>query len=56
MTAQGAADEVQRALQRWRLDGGDHAAAPTVATRTIAWAPVVLVVLSVALGVATLLP
>ena len=56
VTAQGAADEVQRALQRWRLDGGEHPGAPTVATRTFAWAPVVLVVLTVALGVAALLP
>lgn len=56
VTAQGAADEVQRALQRWRLDGGEHPGAPTVATRTIAWVPVVLVILTVALGVAALLP
>lgn len=41
-TAQGVADEVQRAFQRWRLDGG-QLSGPTeqvVATKQPAWVPV----------------
>lgn len=50
-TAQGVADEVQRAFQRWRLDGGELSGSATGARaeQRLAWAPVL------ALGVAVVL-
>ena len=70
-TAQGVADEVQRALQRWRLDGGEldpgargeHAATPAgEATdppgrpvQRPAWGAVVVLAVAVALVVLALL-
>lgn len=57
-TAQTAADEVLRALGRWRLEGGEAAAdapdAPRV-TQTVAWPAVVALGLAIALAVAALL-
>lgn len=51
-TAQGVADEAQRALQRWRLDGGQLQPSPTRAVQRISWPAVA--VLSVALVLAVL--
>lgn len=51
-TAQGVADEVQRALQRWRLDGGQLESSPTRARQSFSWPAVV--VLSVAAVLAVL--
>lgn len=53
MSAQGVADEVQRALQRWRLDGGELRSAPTGqeprVTQRISWSSAVVLGCAVAL-------
>lgn len=54
VTAQGVADEVQRALQRWRLDGGElvDSAAPTAPARVsqrVSWSSAVVLALAVGL-------
>lgn len=55
VTAQGVADEVQRALQRWRLDGGQLAAAPTRPVQSVSWPTVVVLSAALALGVLAVL-
>lgn len=57
ISAQGVADEVQRALQRWRLDGGQLAAptatdGPARVTQRVSWSSAV--VLAVAAGLLVL--
>lgn len=57
VAAQGVADEVQRALQRWRLDGGQLAAstaatAPARVTQRVSWSSAA--VLAVAAGLLVL--
>lgn len=57
-TAQGVADEVQRALQRWRLDGGqleDRAVAATRAVQSVAWPAVTVLSVAVVLSVLAVL-
>lgn len=59
VTAQGVADEVQRTLQRWRLDGGELGAgtgeaAPRVVQR-VSWSSATVLVLAVGLLVLALL-
>ena len=68
-TAQGVADEVQRALQRWRLDGGELApdgggdlapggkdpVPPVAPVQRPAWGAVVVLAVAVALVVLALL-
>jgi hypothetical protein len=57
-TAQGVADEVQRALQRWRLDGGqlgDHDASATRAVQTVSWPAVTALSVAVVLSVLAVL-
>ncbi len=60
ITAQGVADEVQRALQRWRLDGGQlapthGAAAAAGVTQRISWSAAVVLALAVGLLVLAVL-
>jgi hypothetical protein len=40
VTAQGVTDEVLRAMQRWRLDGGEPAGDPPPVVRRVSWAAV----------------
>lgn len=57
-TAQGVSDEVHRALQRWRLDGGEaraHGQGTDVVTRQPAWSAVVVLTLALILFVVALL-
>ena len=54
-TAQGVADEVQRALQRWRLDGGQLEDSPTRATQQVAWPAVVALSVALVLSVLAVL-
>lgn len=59
VSAQGVADEVQRALQRWRLDGGELTAGATDGTagvsQRISWSSAVVLGLAVALLVLAVL-
>lgn len=55
VTAQGVADEVQRALQRWRLDGGQLADSPTRASQTVSWPAVTVLSVATALAVLAVL-
>lgn len=57
VTAQGVADEVQRALQRWRLDGGqiEGRAASDRAAQTLSWPAVLVIGLAVVLAVLAVL-
>lgn len=57
-TAQGVADEVQRALQRWRLDGGqlgEQDASRTRAVQTVSWPAVTVLSVAVVLSVLAVL-
>ncbi|ANS80508.1 integral membrane protein [Serinicoccus hydrothermalis] len=55
-TAQGVADEAQRALQRWRLDGGELQGSLDAAQTRLAWPPIVVLAVAICLaGVAILL-
>ncbi|WP_022920380.1 hypothetical protein [Ornithinimicrobium pekingense] len=52
ITAQGVADEVQRALQRWRLDGGQLTAVagePSRVTQRVSWSSAAVLALAVGL-------
>lgn len=55
VTAQGAADDVLRALQRWRLDGGERPDAPTEVRQAVSWPAVVVLGTAVALAVLAVL-
>lgn len=59
VSAQGVADEVQRALQRWRLDGGELTAGagggPAGVSQRVSWSSAVVLGLSVALLVLAVL-
>lgn len=58
VTAQGVADEVQRALQRWRLDGGQLAAPagePARVTQRVSWSSSAVLALAAGLVVLAVL-
>lgn len=55
VTAQGAADEVLRTMQRWRLDGGERPDAPAEVRQVVSWPAVVVLGLAVALAVLAVL-
>lgn len=60
VTAQGVADEVQRALQRWRLDGGQLASSqgsggPAGVSQRISWSSAAVLALAVGLLVLAVL-
>lgn len=58
VTAQGVADEVHRALQRWRLDGGElpeAGRAPAVVTQRVSWSSAAVLALAAGLLVLAML-
>jgi hypothetical protein len=60
VTAQGVVDEVQRALQRWRLDGGELAASaarggPAQVTQRVSWSSAAVLALAAGLLVVAVL-
>lgn len=55
VTAQAVADEVLRAVQRWRLDGGEQVGAPGEAVRTLSWPAVAVLALAAAMAVGAVL-
>jgi hypothetical protein len=55
VTAQSVADEVLRAMQRWRLDGGEHVDAPSEAVRSVSWPAVGVLAVAAVLAVGAVL-
>lgn len=58
ITAQGVADEVQRALQRWRLDGGELTSVsgpPAQVSQRVSWSSAAVLALATGLLVLALL-